>query len=126
MSNDTSTPNIQWNIYYQTSQNASWTVLDQMSLYQNIWFFGAQTTNFTATSQLFLDNPQINLWQFEVVYTFPSETGVSALNFIINPPPSNGSCSINFRNGTIATLFTVSCPNWFDSDGIKDYSLYSK
>ncbi|CAF1688849.1 unnamed protein product [Adineta ricciae] len=27
-------------------------------------------------------------------------------------------------NGTTNTLFTISCPNWFDENGIKDYSLY--
>jgi hypothetical protein len=46
------------------------------------------------------------------------------MNFIINQPPSNGSCSINPLNGTTTTLFTISCPNWFDEDGVKDYSLY--
>jgi len=86
---------------------------------------GTNTSNFTATNELFLDNPQITLWKFEVVYTFTSETSSSALNFIINQPPYNGSCSINPLNGTTSTLFKVSCPDWFDQDGIKDYSLYS-
>jgi hypothetical protein len=47
------------------------------------------------------------------------------MNFIINQPPRNGSCSINPLNGTTDTLFTISCLNWFDEYGIKDYSLYS-
>ncbi|CAF1689523.1 unnamed protein product, partial [Adineta ricciae] len=46
-------------------------------------------------------------------------------NFIINQPPANGSCSIDPLNGTITTLFTVTCLNWFDTNGIKDYSLYT-
>ncbi|CAF4346396.1 unnamed protein product, partial [Adineta steineri] len=49
----------------------------------------------------------------------------SALNFVINQPPQNGSCSIDPLNGTTSTLFTISCPNWLDEDGIQDYSLYS-
>ncbi|CAF4318796.1 unnamed protein product, partial [Adineta steineri] len=49
----------------------------------------------------------------------------SALNFIINQPPYNGSCSINPMNGTTTTLFTITCPNWYDEDGVKDYSLYA-
>jgi len=89
-----------------------------------IFFLGTSTTNFTATNQLFLSNPQITLWRFEVVYAFVSETSSSSLNFIINQPPSNGSCSISPLNGTTSTLFTVSCPNWFDADDIEDYSLY--
>ncbi|CAF1005529.1 unnamed protein product [Adineta steineri] len=80
---------------------------------------------FTATNQLFLNNPQINLWRFEVVYTFLSAISTSALNFIINQPPANGPCSINPFDGTITTLFTIECPNWYDVDGIQDYSLYA-
>jgi REJ domain len=86
---------------------------------------GTNTSNFTSTNQLFLANPQITLWRFEVIYTFVSETSSSALNFVINQPPYNGSCSINPLNGTTSTLFNILCPDWFDEDGIKDYSLYS-
>ncbi len=50
----------------------------------------------------------------------------SSINFKKNSPPSNGSCSINPLNGTTTTVFTISCLNWFDENGIKDYSLYSK
>jgi hypothetical protein len=84
---------------------------------------GSKTTNFTSTNDLFLSNPSIEYWRFEVVYSFPIETSLSALNFIINQPPENGSCSINPLNGTTSTLFTISCPNWEDQDGIKDYSF---
>ena len=62
-------------------------------------------------------------WRFEVVYSFVAESSSSALNFVINQPPSNGSCSISPLQGTINTLFTVSCPGWLDEDGIKDYAL---
>ncbi|CAF0882123.1 unnamed protein product [Adineta steineri] len=121
--------NIKWNIY-QGSDNSSsnytqWTLFNNTVLYENIWFFGKNTSNFTATNQLFLNNPQVNLWRFEVVYTFLNETSTSALNFIINQPPYNGSCSINPMNGTTTTLFTILCPGWYDEDGIKDYSLYA-
>ena len=88
-------------------------------------FLGANTSNFTSTNELFLANPQITLWQFEVIYTFVSETNSSALNFVINQPPSNGSCSINPLNGTTSTLFNILCSDWFDENGIKDYSFYS-
>ncbi|CAF4271883.1 unnamed protein product, partial [Adineta steineri] len=126
----TSLESIKWNIYQgsdnSTSSNSTqWTLFNQTSSYENIWFFGTNTSNFTATDELFLNNLQISLWRFEVVYTFQSETSTSALNFIINQPPSNGSCSINPLNGTITTLFTIKCPNWYDVDGIQDYSLYT-
>ena len=140
--------NITWKIYHGVMNTSGhnhthWTLFNQMNLYQNIWFFGkpsslslstvfisssfegANTRNFTASNRLFLANSQISLWRFEVVYSFPSETSSSALNFVINQPPSNGSCSISPSNGTTTTLFRVSCPGWFDQDEIKDYSLFT-
>ena len=62
-------------------------------------------------------------WRFEVVYSFITEISSSALNFVINRPPSNGSCSISPLQGTTSTPFTVSCTGWFDDNGIKDYAL---
>ncbi len=112
-----------------------------MNTYEDIWFFGEyllfffeylinyflgrNTSNFTATNKLFLNRPEIELWRFEVVYTFEKETSLSALNFKINPKPSNGTCSIDPSNGTTSTLFNITCSNWYKEDNIKDYSLYS-
>ena len=73
-----------------------------------------------------MNNFSIIYWKFEVIYTLGSIKSVGLINFMINSSPSNGSCSINPLNGTITTLFTISCFNWFDEDGIKDYSFYSK
>ena len=120
---------IEWNIY-QGERNSStnmiqWTPFASIAIYDNLWFFGRQTGNFTASNQLFLQHPQITHWRFEVIYTFVNATSQSALSFIINQPPSNGSCLIHPSNGTTTTLFTISCSNWFDDDQIKDYSLYS-
>ncbi len=126
--NCTNIRNITWNIYQGlmnvSSNYTKWTLFDRMNSYQNIWFFGTNTSHFTALNQLFLSNNETNLWRFQVVYTFPSATSSSALNFVINQPPYNGSCEINPRNGTTNTLYTITCPNWFDDDQIKDYSLY--
>lgn len=119
---------IQWNVYQGTNNESSnitqWTLFNAMNTYENHWFFGTQTSNFTATNQLFLNNPQINLWRFEIIYTLSSGTSGSTINFIINQLPKDGYCLIDPSNGTTTTLFTVSCPNWFDEDGIKDYSIY--
>ena len=65
---------------------------------------GSNTSNFTASNRLFLANPLISLWRFEVVFSFPSASSSSALNFVINQPPSNDSCSIRMESKTI--LFT--------------------
>ena len=139
--------NITWNLYQgvmNTSTNITqWIRYNQMITYKNIWFFGKEsfliylkntiesflggnTTNFTSSNQLFLSHRNTTLWRFEVIYTFPTGRSSSALNFVINQPPFNGTCSINPHNGTTSTLFNISCINWFDDDGIKDYSFYSK
>ena len=115
---------IQWNIY-QGQENSSSNTTEWIRFNENLWFYGTQTSNFTANNALFLNNPQVNLWRFEVVYTFPNEISTSALSFLINQPPSNGSCTISPWNGTTTTLFTVSCLDWYDEDGIKDYSLFA-
>ena len=86
---------------------------------------GVTTANFTVTKEFFLWNASINLWRFEVVYSFSTDRSSSSLNFVVNQPPRNGTCSIDPQNGTTTTLFTVSCPHWLDEDQIKDYSLLS-
>lgn len=87
---------------------------------------GTNTSRFTATSDLFSSDLAVRRWRFEVVYSFSSRiTSSSSLNFEINSPPSNGSCSIQPRSGTTTTLFNVSCPHRSDDDQIKDYSLLS-
>ena len=86
---------------------------------------GSNSSNFTATNQLFLANRSINYWRFEVVYTLPSERSSSALLFLINQRPRNGLCSMAPLNGTTSTSFTLTCSRWQDEDGIKDYSIYS-
>jgi hypothetical protein len=74
---------------------------------------------------VFLANPLIGYWRFEVLYSLPSATGSSALNFVINQSPQNGSCSVSPLSGTTSTWFTIACSQWQDTDGIKDYSFYS-
>lgn len=46
------------------------------------------------------------------------------MDCLVNRPPANGLCSISPTRGTIDTLFTVSCSNWSDTDGIGGYSLF--
>ena len=126
--NCTAIRNITWTIHFgsmnDSSNDTEWTLFTQMSTYRNIWFFGSNTSNFTATNQLFPSYPQIKFWRFQVTYSFPSETSSSALNFIINQPPVNGSCMVTPSNGTTNTLFAIICADWIDDDGLKDYSLY--
>ena len=123
--NCTNIENIKWKIY-SGSNETTWTLFNQSNLYENNWFFGINTNNLTVTNQLFLTNSAIQFWRFEVIYSFVNEINVSSsLSFLLNQPPQNGSCSVSPQNGTTSTLFTISCSNWFDEDGIKDYSLYT-
>lgn len=85
---------------------------------------GSHTRNFTATKNLFLNNTHTTHWRFEVVYSSTSENSSSALDFILSQPPQNGTCSISPLKGTTSTVFNISCLNWIDNDGIKDYSIY--
>ncbi|CAF1313923.1 unnamed protein product [Adineta ricciae] len=120
---------ITWNVYYGTT-NAStnlmrWTLFKQAQQYQDVWFFGSNTSNFTATNNLFLSFPAIQYWRFEVIYSFAQQSSLSAMSFKMNTPPQNGSCTIFPLNGTTSALFTITCSQWFDDDGIQDYSFYS-
>ncbi|UJR17432.1 hypothetical protein I4U23_004327 [Adineta vaga] len=119
--------NITWNIY-QGSKNHStntviWTSLN--SFYDTNQVFGIHTGNFTITNHLFSQYTNISYWRFEVAYAFNRKISLGALDFVINQPPRYGSCSINPPNGTITTLFNISCSNWFDENGITDYSFYA-
>lgn len=136
---------IQWNIYQGTAVASNitvWTRFHRMHLYEEDFIFGIassfypcmtshsalsgrQTNYFTAAKNLILDHLDIVLWRFEVLYTYESGQSSSSMDFVINQPPSNGSCQIDPRNGTTRTLFTVSCLHWLDDDGIEDYTLYS-
>ena len=141
----TSIINVTWIVYQgdmiASSNIVQWTPYPLMDQHQNTWFFGrssplpssltricvgSNTSNFTATNQLFLANPTIAYWRFEVVYTLPSERSSSALSFVINQPPRNGSCTVAPLNGTTRTPFILTCSRWQDEDGIKDYSIYSR
>ncbi|CAF5195666.1 unnamed protein product, partial [Rotaria magnacalcarata] len=86
---------------------------------------GFNISNFTAKNNLFVSNALINYWRFEVVYSSSLQNGSSAIDFEINQPPQNGSCSINPQNGTTTTLFNILCSNWQDSDGVQGYSFQS-
>jgi hypothetical protein len=123
-----STAIVQWKCFNTTTQvdylfGTCSCFLDHLHL---LCIAGQRTSNFTATSSLFLRHPNIDFWRFQVTYTFASIKTSSAIHFQVNQPPSNGTCSITPRNGTVNTLFTIVCSDWTDEDGIKDYAFYGK
>lgn len=145
--NCTSLINITWTVYQglkNLSDAVQWTPFLRMNSSQdeffgelrfkdlleiiNKCFLGTNTSNFTATSKLFMDNINITYWRMEVVYYFDSETSSSALNFQINQLLENGSCIIDPLSGTTSTIFFFNCSGWnnTDNDGILKYSVYGK
>ncbi|CAM4977714.1 unnamed protein product, partial [Rotaria socialis] len=86
--------NITWNIYQgvmnTTSNVVQWTAFQNVKQYENIWFFGSNTANFTAKNNLFVSNALINYWRFEVVYSSSLQNGSSTIDFEINQSPQNG------------------------------------
>ena len=119
-----------WNIYFgrinSTQNYTKWILFEQMTNFEDVWFFGRNTTNFTSTNNLFDHFRNEIHWKFEVIYQFERMNSSSALNFEINPPPSNGSCEINPRNGTTNTLFNITCSHWKIKENIKEYSLFTQ
>ncbi|CAF1074084.1 unnamed protein product [Adineta steineri] len=127
--NCTTIQNIKWNIYSGQVNSSlkitKWTLFNQTTMYENIWFFGINTSNLTVTDALFLANAQINHWRFEVVYEFATEKSLSSLNLVTNLPPNYGLCSISPLSGTTSTLFDILCIDWVDDDAIKDWTVYA-
>ena len=144
---------VQWTVYrgFQTgypNNDVVWILYTNMSAGDDLLFFGKRETiflkvthrsftrlgrrteNFTATSALFQSNPSIIHWKFQATYIVTNSKGVTsgtgAIRFQINSPPINGTCTIDRTTGTTATLFQLSCTNWYDVDGIKDYTFYGE
>jgi hypothetical protein len=132
----------------------TWQLFNQTESYRDRYFFGASSylrdetgaawreretetrsilglnrSDLTVTKELFLNHAYVKFWRFQVTYGSSSsstDASSSSMDFQINAPPSNGSCSISPTNGTTTTLFTVQCRQWRDSDGIQDYAIYSQ
>lgn len=78
----------------------------------------------TIEKDFFIENKPIIYWRLEVIYSFASKTSVQTFDIELNEIPKSGICSIHPLTGTIITLFNITCSNWFDVDGIKDYIIY--
>ena len=104
-----------------TTKSIQWILFEN---FENLWFYGRNTTSLTATNDLFRSYSNETHWKFEVIYSFETVSSSSAVNFEINQPLSYGSCRIEQHIGTINTLFNVNCSNWKFKENIKEYSLH--
>lgn len=84
-------------------------------------------------NDLFLEDPSILFWKFEVTMTTISRTrgittGKSSIIVKLNEVPKYGNCNINQTIGVPSeTVFSIECLNWIDNDGyIKKYSFFGK
>jgi hypothetical protein len=85
---------------------------------------GESTRQLTINEQWFRNYSLVQRWQFQVIYCFAIGQSLAAMHFAMNSPPSGGNCSIHPSNGTVLTLFTVSCEYWADQQGINSYAIY--
>lgn len=119
---------IEWNVYRglinQTEKYVEWIPFNQVLSEDDVWFSGLNTPKFTISEKIFSDKWKTDYWRFDAVYSFVSGISSSSLYLQINHPPEGGNCTISPNKGTSSTLFTLSCINWSDIDGIKDYSIY--
>lgn len=127
---------IQWNIYHGTNRTTQWTLFSlsaSSSFYgrnlsqiiNNLVFPpGLDSKNLTVMREFFTENENLIYWRFEVIYSFKSMNISQTFDIEINLSPKNGNCSINPSTGTILTLFTIHCFNWFDTDGITLWRYY--
>lgn len=119
---------IEWTTYASslnfTSGDIAWNVFAASNSSDSIHFYGTNTTNFTATRDLFIGNPTISHWKFEVSYRFPLKLSTSALKFVVNSGPSDGVCRVEPKIGNTSTLFMINCTGWYDEHEILDYTFY--
>lgn len=80
--------------------------------------------NLTVTRGFFQDHRLIKHWRFQAIYSLPTETLSDNFDVKVNDPPTDGSCSIDPKSGTLFTVFTIECVHWFDDDEIEEYSFY--
>jgi hypothetical protein len=98
-------------------------------LLQQNWFTcfsGINSINVAIHDALFKRYPDVTKYQVSVTATTSSGvTGTAYTTFIINVPPSGGTCSITPNIGTVLqTTFDINCSGWSDSDGITEYQTY--
>jgi len=88
---------------------------------------GAQTSELTLSSSLFLSNPTILFWKVELTAEVSQGVfGTSSIILKTNKLPYNGNCYVDKLVGvSLSDYFNIRCENWIDSDGtIQTYEFF--
>ena len=95
---------------------------------QKICFsLGVDLPMFTVTPEFFTMYRYVSYWRFEVTYTNSKKSAFGAVQLRKNhPPPARQTCLARPISGFTNQLFTITCTNSTDVDGIKDYFLHGK
>ena len=105
------------------------TITNQWLLFTNSSYYYTENNGLSLTmlENLFSDYSSQTIWKVELVALIPSRnaSGSSSVMFYVNFPPRSGSCDVNPKNGSTNTLFSISCSNWVDPDGVVvSYAYY--
>ena len=94
---------------------------------------GANKSDLTILSNLFLEYSYIAIWKVELdlnLTSFDNENVSTyiSLTLYVNQPPTPGACDIDPKNGTTSDLFTIFCDQWLDDvDGsLVNFTFYGK
>jgi len=56
-----------------------------------------------------------------------SADSIAFIELFVNTAPSGGTCTVSPLNGTSSeTQFTITCSDWTDTNGIKQYQFLRK
>jgi len=108
---------------------SSWMITNQWLLFTNSSYYYTENNGLSLTmlENLFSDYSSQTIWKVELVALIPSRnaSGSSSVMFYVNFPPRLGWCDVNPKNGSTNTLFSISCSNWVDPDGVVvSYAYY--
>lgn len=93
---------------------------------------GCNSQQIAVSSSLFVNgftlwNGQLSYRVGVVVTNADGDQGSSFINFMLNAPPQNGNCTVSPVSGESAlTKYTISCFDWFDTNGVANYQFFSE
>ena len=118
-----------YNLYLLNTSTNQWKSLNNDSYF---YLSGKNLSDFTIRKELFSDFYTQKIWKIDLLLNDINpllnltQIATSSLIVYVNQPPELGTCDINPKSGTTSTLFSISCSDWFQSDGsqVMNYVFY--